>query len=310
MVRGSGTTGPTWQTAGGRGKRQLQPDRQACPWPLPGPGAAGHLRTMVLRLPHLLVVAFGLIWLPVAAVAQSDRSSRLGSWPASHMHTILERTVFQVDVMALDVCLDSATAASIRRFARGDRSRARDDSVVQAVLGARDAFARIRFVRGVGFGQFLGGIAEAQAKAVEAGLLADSTHRRIRAALPVWFSFLENRDILENDVIAYHFRTDTVRTAYLDAGGNVLMDRTDVGSERRRSVLATYFAPGSGFRDGLLDSLRPEPAETAVRACSLPPQLMEFPHAVLIHRDAASDRRAGFGAARARPGPTERMDHR
>lgn len=194
----------------------------------------------------------------------------LGRWPGSHMQTILERTLFRIDVAALDICIDSVSAAAVRPYLTAPGSRARDDAIVRVVLDARSALARLRFLRRVGFGQFLGGLRDEQRHAVEAGLLADSTHRTISASLPEWFSFLASRDIVEGDEMIYRFFADTVRSTYLDPAGSILMDRTDVGRERRRSVLATWFAPGSGFRDGLLGSLQAGHSPADPPVCSLP----------------------------------------
>jgi hypothetical protein len=45
---------------------------------------------------------------------------------------------------------------------------------------------------------------------------------------------------------------------FVGADGKVLLDQTDPGRERRNSVLATWLAPGSSFRPGLLRSLERE----------------------------------------------------
>jgi hypothetical protein len=37
--------------------------------------------------------------------------------------------------------------------------------------------------------------------------------------------------------------------------GDVLVDQTDIGPERRMSVFGSYFAPGSEFRKGLTTSV-------------------------------------------------------
>lgn len=65
----------------------------------------------------------------------------------------------------------------------------------------------------------------------------------------------------------YFIRGDTLTVHYASPSDSLLMNTTDVGPERRRSVLGGYFAPGSDFRDGLLDDLfrppeeRPQPTE-------------------------------------------------
>lgn len=174
--------------------------------------------------------------------------------PHSHMRTILEKTFLKVDVLALDVCVDAETARRIAIYTSATRTRALEDSITRAVLDASSVTGRIRFLRNVSYSQFIGGIMDEQKHAVEAGLLADSTRRNVSASLPEWFSFLENRDIREDEQVVYRIRGDSVRTTYVDLAGERLLDRVDTGLWRRTSVLATWYAPGSGFRKGLMQS--------------------------------------------------------
>jgi hypothetical protein len=200
--------------------------------------------------------------------AQSD-DIRLGASPFGHMHMLFERTIFNVDVLTLDVCFDSATAETVAVHARGGRTDAGDDAIAAAAIDAPDALGRIRFLRGVSKGQFLDGIRDEQEKAVRAGLLADSTFRMIGDSLPVWFDFLDDRGIHDGDRIVYVFRDDSLRTVYHGEDGTVLLDRTDVGKQRRTSVLATWFAPRSDFRRPLLESLEDSDAADPA-ACAVP----------------------------------------
>lgn len=227
------------------------------------------LNPVVLKRLMLSVLTGSL--LPVLARparAQTERTGP-GQAPFSHMHMILERTILKVDVLALDVCVDAMTAASIAPHARSAPKGADADSVARAVIAADRAVGDIRFLRNVSLGQFLGGIRDEQKKAVSAGLLSDSTFRMIGDSLPVWFSFLEERGIRKSDRITYVFHGNSLRTIYRDPDGSVLLDQTDVGEQRRTSVLATWFAPGSAFRGRLLESLADGPPAPAV-PCSQP----------------------------------------
>lgn len=192
------------------------------------------------------------------STAQSNATERTGG---VHMRTILEKTFLKIDVLSLDLCLDRDAAARIAGFLAQRNGNPADDSVTQVAIDAHDALGRIRFLRDVRYDQFLDGIVEEQRNAVKAGLLDDSTHGAVRASLPEWFSFLENRDIKEGDEVVYDITGDTIRTTYVDADGVVLMERIDTGPSRRRSVLVTWVARGSGFRKGLLASLRRPVAE-------------------------------------------------
>jgi hypothetical protein len=193
----------------------------------------------------------------------------LGEAPFGHMRMLFERTIFNVDVLTLDICFDAPTAAGIAEHARDGRTDAGDDAIAAVAIAAMTALGRIEFRRNVSLGQFLGGIRDEQRKAVRAGLLADSTYRLIGDSLPVWFHFLDERGIRTDDQIVYVFRSDSLRTVYRDRDGRVLLDRIDVGEQRRTSVIATWLAPGSDFREPLLRSLDPD-GRTDPGACVVP----------------------------------------
>jgi hypothetical protein len=201
----------------------------------------------------VLGVAAGLA---LSGPAAAQTSPDLGSGPWSRMSTLLQKTFLKVDVLTVDVCFDDATAAELGRIARMGRLQgALGDSVARATLRGQHAAASIEFVRDVSLHQFLDGIDEDQRKAVSSGFLPDSVYRRVRASLPVWFGFLEEGGIRKGDRIHYTLEPEAIRTRYVDREGVVRLNQRDEGRERRNSVLATWLAPGSSFRSGLLRSV-------------------------------------------------------
>src|SRR5512138_2978000 len=119
------------------------------------------------------------------ARAQSD--DPLGRAPWSHMHMLLQKTMFKVDVLTVDICFDAATGARFGALAaRGPLTGAAADAVTRTALAGRRAFARVEFLRDISQRQFLDGIAEDLRKAHAAGLLADSVYQVISAGVPRW----------------------------------------------------------------------------------------------------------------------------
>ncbi len=196
----------------------------------------------------------------------------LGQQPHGHLHALLERTIFQLDVLSLDLCFDSTTAAAIgsavEEPAGDDDAR---DEVARLAMGAHRALGVIEFRRDVSLDQFLDGIAEDHDRAVRVGLLADSTRNALRTDLREWYGFLETRGIRDGDRIAYRFAPDRVRTTYLGVEGQTHLDRIARGSQRRASVLGAYFAPGASLREGLIDSVMKvrEPRDGPARCSAL-----------------------------------------
>lgn len=203
----------------------------------------------------IAVVVAVLVFLARPGAVRSQPSC-LASGPSVTMEMLLEKTLFQVDVLELSVRVGGEAAERLRALAReGDASSERADSVARIAAGATCAGAQLDFVRDVSLDRFLDAVRESSRAAREAGLIEPETYALIDRSLPEWYAFLEGRGVREGDRMTYGIRGDTLDIRYRGSEGELLLDRTDVDAARRRSVLAGYFARGSDFREGLVDSL-------------------------------------------------------
>lgn len=217
---------------------------------------SGPIRTASRLLVPVVVALFASPLLGQSVPGVSIDTTDLGTGPAARMHMLLERTIFQVDVLTLDIRLGSAATDRIERLLAGSLDAAAlSDSVAAAALAADDALVRLEFQRGVGLEQFLDGIRDNLRLATRAGIVTPADFRSISSDLPGWYAFLNERGIRSGDRMLQRVRGDTLRTVYEGADGEVLLDQVDVGTERRLAVLGGYFAPGSAFREGLVESL-------------------------------------------------------
>ena len=179
-----------------------------------------------------------------------------GEGAAVQMQTLLEKTIFSVDVLWLTLRLEGETARQLRDLAaRRPLTGEAADSVARIAVDARCAVAQLDFVRDVSRDQFLDGIRDSARKAWEAGLLDEETYHFIDDASTSWYPFLRERGVREGDRMTYRIRGDTLRIQYRSADGETLLDDREVGEGRSRSVLAGYFAPDSDFREGLVEDL-------------------------------------------------------
>jgi len=192
-----------------------------------------------------------LLAIPRSLSAQPANLPEPGAPAYAYMETLLEKTIFRVDVLTLEVWIGGEVAAPLRALEGKGASDAMRDSVASLAVRARDAWAHITFERGVSLGQFVGGIEGNMRRAVEADLLSRATAQTILDSIPLWFSVLEDRGIEEGDRIQYRITGDTLRTRFMTRSGEILVDQMDIGPERRLSVFGSYFAPGSEFRKGL-----------------------------------------------------------
>lgn len=197
----------------------------------------------------------GLLFV-VSASPASGQDGCAGAGESVEMRMLLEKTIFRVDVLTLNVGIQGPAASRIREIRRRRSSTpAVRDSVARIAAHATCADARLVFHRDVSLEQFLDGIRSSAREAMEAGYIGRDTYRLIDRFLPQWYAFLQGRGIREGDRMSYRIRGDTLGIGYRSGEGELLLERTDVGAERRRSVLAGYFAPGSDFREGLIRSL-------------------------------------------------------
>jgi hypothetical protein len=227
-------------------------------------GMKGHRtasdRTTQLRrfLLPLQLCVFGLVTAGQPAFGQPSPvdTTYLGFGEHARMHMLLEKTIFQVDVLFLDIRLGAPEAARLQSLLTGRKySDELADSVAAVALDARNAWARIEFKRDVSLEQFLDGIRKNLGRAKDAGIVTPEEYEGIVASLPRWYAFLVGRQIRSGDQMIYGIRGDTLHTVFRDAEGDILLDQVDVGPQRRVAVLGGYFAPKSDFRESLVRSL-------------------------------------------------------
>lgn len=223
-----------------------------------GGGLAGGVAILALVL-WLGVVSDSLAQEPAAAVGSTELrldTLSLSDAPWSTAETLLEKTIFQVNVLTLTLRLGRDETVRVGNLLRGRlQGETLEDSIARTAAAARNALARIEFHRTVSLKQFTKAVSSNLRKAAVDAYISAADAEQIGAAIPRWFSFLAERGIHKGDRILYRIRGDTLRTVFLSVDGELLLDQTDVGPERRLAVLGSYFARGSDFRKGLLSSL-------------------------------------------------------
>ncbi len=181
-----------------------------------------------------------------------------GALPHSRMHTVLEKTILGVDVLHLQIYFSDATAKSFTGIlAQKTTDPDWEKKIADEAGHAEEAYASIKFLRSVSLAQFLQGIQDNLVMAKNAGYISQNNYVLISQGLPKWYAFLEERGIRKGDAMYYRIHHDELRVVYISVDGQTLLDQKDFGPERRLSVLGSYFALGSDFREGLIDSLLP-----------------------------------------------------
>lgn len=183
-------------------------------------------------------------------------TSGLAQGPFSTMAMLYERTIFNVDILQLEVGFDAETARTFSSLIEG---RSYDDAlaqqVVEAALDAPDVMVRSQFLRDVSLDQFLDGMRDNLRNARENGYLTEDEEDLIARETTAGYAILEDRGIRQGETMWYRIRGDTLHVAFVGLDGEVLVEDRPVGPERRMAVLGGYLAQGSDFREDLIRSL-------------------------------------------------------
>jgi hypothetical protein len=203
----------------------------------------------------LLALVFATPLLAAAPVPKLNAPEFQGRYSAMHM--LLEKTILKVDVLTVDVRLGKAVQARMTEVVSGKKpSPELYAKIATVAIGADDALVQLKFLRDVALDKWIDVVRENLEQARDAKLISPGLQKRISNGLPKWFAALSDRGYLKGDRLFYRVRADSLRTVVVSAKGEVLLDRMDKGKEEASVVMASYYAPGSDFREPLVHSLK------------------------------------------------------
>lgn len=171
------------------------------------------------------------------------------------MHMKYERTWFGIDVANVDVWFDPATRDRFREIAAGQRyTDPLAEQIARTALQAGNVVVQVEFLRSASLGEFLDAAKKNLARARDAGYISSDTFTTAWNGVRTDFAALGKRGFKHGDRLLYRAHPDSLQTV-VTSGNQVLLDvlSRDVGA--RQSMLASYFAPRSDFRTGLIKSL-------------------------------------------------------
>lgn len=223
--------------------------------------ASRFLNRFCLRLSRTAVASFFAVALSaalaLAAEVPSLSEAGLASGPLSSMHMMLEKTLLKVDIATIDVKVGPAVQEKFKQALAGKPySPATEGELAKVALGADRAVIQLKFVRSVTLDQWIGGVRESLEAAEKAGLISGAVRKQVSDGLPVWFQPVKERGYKEGDRVLYRIDPAGLRTVAVTREGQVLVDRSDAGTDKSKIVLASYFAPGTDYRQLLLSSLK------------------------------------------------------
>jgi len=210
----------------------------------------------LFRLPLAFVF---LAWLSAASAdaPPSPASQEWAQGPYSAMHMLLEKTIFNVDVLTVDVRVGrNVHRRLVDVIGTNQRySEQLGERLAKVVLDTDDALVEVGYLRDISFKQWMEGVIENLDRAEAAQLITKEIRQRVQERVPVAFAAIKERGYERGDRLLYRVRADSVRMVVVSEKGKIYVDTTDVGKDAPRVVMASYFAPRSDFREPLLRSL-------------------------------------------------------
>lgn len=210
---------------------------------------------------RLAIVAFAALLQaaqPVPPTIDLDTGA-LARGPYSRMEMLLEKTIFSVDVLTVEVRFDPRAQQQFQKIAAGRQySPELARQIADVAVNVEHVYASLEFERSVGLTRWVEGVRQSLETAWRAGLISEDSYRDVSGGLPRWFAVVAERGFERGDRILYRGYPDRLRTVLVAHDGRVLLDQTDNGEDPRRTLLAGYFAPGTDFREPLIRSLLTE----------------------------------------------------
>jgi hypothetical protein len=181
---------------------------------------------------------------------------RLAQGRFSSAHMLLEKTILKVDVLTVDIRFGAGTQTELSKLAEGKSYNSElGGKLAKVAIAANEAVVQLKFVRDVSLDQWMDGVRENLDQAKAAGLISGDMKTKVANALPGTFTAIKDRGYKDGDRLLYGVRNGVLETAVVAADGSVLLQKKDSDKALASVVLASYFAPGSDFREPLLKSL-------------------------------------------------------
>jgi len=191
---------------------------------------------------------------PGAATGAGQQPAPLPSC-CRELHYLYEASIFKINAMRLQVRVDPAAASAVETLVRGSKRSSRlEQDVARLYQAASDATFDMEFLVGVSGGTFVSNTVNAIRELGRDGTLSEAEADRFSREARDRFDFLHAVRVRPGDRLQYLVVADTVTTTYRRGEAVLKVDR-QVDARARDVILATYFAPSSDFRRGLLDQV-------------------------------------------------------
>lgn len=189
--------------------------------------------------------------------AAAELKQGLGSGPSSHMHMKFDVTFMGIDIARLDVWLAGGDAARVDALVRGAKKpKDARDAIADAVMAGEGPWMlTMTYLRDSDYERFARGIRKGIEVAVEAGAIGQVDGARLLATQETDTRPIRERGVRKGDMLAYRIDATSVRTVYIGAEGEVLIDAHHTDDAFGRYLRTSWFTAKSRFRDGLVASL-------------------------------------------------------
>jgi hypothetical protein len=201
-------------------------------------------------MPMAMLLASGLLAARADSAPPAAAADRYG-----HMHMKYEKTFLGIDVANVDVTFDAPTRERFAALATGQPySDQLAERMARTALEAQNVSVVVQFLRNASLKDFLQAAHKNLERARDAGYISPTAYATAWANVQRNFSVLAGRGLKKGDRIMYRATPSSLRTTVM-AGNRTLLDVTSPGEDPRRAMLASYFAPRTDFRAGLIKNV-------------------------------------------------------
>lgn len=184
----------------------------------------------------------------------------LASGAYSEMKMLLEKTIFQVDVLNITFHFGTETQKKIQSLHEGKKqSEYLADEIVQVIYKTPRTTITVQYVRDIDYKTYMSEVKISLECALKSGVLDKPQHQEVRSKLDEWYGRLKDRGLKDGDKFIYTIDKDTIQTTFIPIHESpVVNPRLESAGVYILSLLGSYLAPCSEFRMPLLKSLKNE----------------------------------------------------
>jgi hypothetical protein len=203
-------------------------------------------------------IVFLSLLLPSSALADApaDLVEGLDNGPYSELRMKYEVTFMKFDIAYVGAKLPGDVGHEVGLLVQGkEYSKELGGEVAALLLDSESVLLSMDFLRDSGIDKFMKGHQRNLDAAYKTEIITEAEKEKILLGIEQDMAPIQERGVKKHDQVYYRIDGDQVRTVYIDAEGEVLIDVTHVSASWARGLTGSFFCRESKFRKKLIKPL-------------------------------------------------------